>query len=62
MEKPISVSLEEFKTDLVNTITSSQLPVVIVDLVLKDLYTEIHNLAMETTKKDIQEYNKILSV
>lgn len=60
MEKKLTVQLEEFKQTLMKDITNSGLPVVVVDLVLKDLYTEIHVLAQETTLKDIEEYNKSL--
>ena len=62
MEKKLSVTLEEFKQSLANDIQDSGLPIVIVDLVLKDLYNEIHNLATEFTMKEIKEYNDSLSV
>lgn len=60
MEKKLTVQLEEFKGRLLQDVANSGLPVVVVDLVLKDLYNEIHNLAQETTLKDINEYNKSL--
>ena len=60
MEKKLTVQLEEFKGKLLQDVANSGLPVVVVDLVLKDLYNEIHNLAQETTLKDINEYNKSL--
>lgn len=60
MEKKLTVQLEEFKSKLLQDVANSGLPVVVVDLVLKDLYTEIHVLAQETTLKDIEEYNKSL--
>lgn len=60
MEKKLTVQLEEFKGRLLQDVANSGLPVVVVDLVLKDLYNEIHNLAQETTLKDIDEYNKSL--
>ena len=58
MEKSIAITLDEFKQNLVKTISTSNLPVVIVDLVLKDLYGEIHNLAIETTQNDKREYEQ----
>lgn len=60
MEKKISVIIEEFKGSLVSVIQNSGLPVVIVDMILKDLYHEIHNLAIETTQKEVNEYKDFL--
>jgi len=60
MEKKLTVQLEEFKSKLLQDVANSGLPVVVVDLVLKDLYNEIHALAQETTLKDIEEYQKSL--
>lgn len=60
MEKKLSVQLEEFKQTLAKHIATSGLPVVVVDLVIKDLYNEIHALAQESTINDINEYNQSL--
>ena len=62
MEKKFSVTLEEFKQRLANDIQQSGLPIVVVDLVIKDLYNEIHELAKEFTMKEMQEYQSSLSV
>ena len=59
MEKKLTVQIEEFKQNLAKDVANSGLPVVVVDLIIKDLYNEIHSLAQETTIKDIQEYNNI---
>lgn len=56
MEKKISVVLEELKEQLKKSIIDSKLPIVVIDLIIKDLYTEIHTLAQETTVKDMNEY------
>lgn len=42
MEKPIELKTEELKKEFVETINKSTMPLFILDLVLKDLYTEIH--------------------
>lgn len=42
MEKPIELRTEELKKNLVETINKSNMPFFILDLVLKDLYSEIH--------------------
>ena len=62
MEKKLTVQLEEFKQTLMRDVANSGLPVVVVDLVLKDLFNEVHNLAQETTLNDIKEYQSALSV
>lgn len=62
MEKKLTVQLEEFKQALMRDVANSGLPVVVVDLVLKDLFNEVHNLAQETTLNDIKEYQSALSV
>lgn len=62
MEKKLTVQIEEFKQNLARDVANSGLPVVVADLVIKDLYNEIHSLAQETTLKDIQEYNDSMSI
>ena len=62
MEKKLTVQIEEFKQNLARNVANSGLPVVVADLVIKDLYNEIHSLAQETTLKDIQEYNDSMSI
>ena len=58
MEKKLTIQIEEFKQNLARDVANSGLPVIIADLVIKDLYNEIHALAQESTLNDIQEYNK----
>ena len=62
MEKKLTVQIEEFKQNLARDVANSGLPVVVADLVIKDLYNEIHSIAQETTLKDIQEYNDSMSI
>ena len=59
MDKPLSVSIEEFKQNLVDTVQNSRLPIVVVDLIMKDFFNEIHELAKDYTLKEIQEYNNL---
>ena len=59
MNKPLSVTIEEFKQNLANDVQKCELPIVIVDLILKNLYDEIHGLAKDFTLKEMQEYNNI---
>lgn len=62
MEKKISIAIKEFKEAMVKDIQDSGLPVVVVDLIIKDLYNEIHNLAEGVTNNDIKEYQQSLSI
>ncbi len=58
MEKPIELKTEELKKDLIETINKSNIPFFILDLILKDLHSEIH-MAYEsqlvTIKKSYEE-------
>lgn len=58
MDKTLTVAMEEFKQNLISTIQNSELPIVVVDLILKDLYNEIHSLASEATIREMREYNR----
>ena len=60
MEKKLTVLIEEFKQNLARDVANSKLPVVVADLIIKDLYNEIHALAQESTINDINEYNQSL--
>ena len=60
MEKKLSVQIEEFKRNLARDVANSGLPVVVADLVIKDLYNEVHALAQESTLNDIKEYNETM--
>ena len=58
MEKPISIILEELKQDIANSINNSQLPLAIIEPVMKDLYNEIVTLAQKQLIKDKENYKK----
>ena len=62
MEKKISIAIKELKEAMVKDIQDSGLPVVVVDLIIKDLYNEIHNLSEGVTNNDIREYQQSLSI
>ena len=58
MEKPISVVLEELKQDIINSINNTNLPICIIEPIIKDLYNEIAALSRQQLLKDKEEYEK----
>lgn len=60
MEKPTTLRIEDFKKDIINTINNSNLPLFLLDYILKDLYNEIHLASQNQLSKDIREYTKSL--
>lgn len=62
MDKTVNIIIEETKLKIAQAVQDSGLPVSVLDMILKDLYVEIHTLAMDVTKKEMQEYKNIMSV
>ena len=60
ISKPISMVLMELKEGLANQINNANLPLCLVEPIVKDLYMEVHNLSEAQTRKDIEEYNKTI--
>ena len=55
---PTSMRINILKNGLATLINTSNLPLYIVEPILKDLYTEVHGLAEEQARKETEEYNK----
>lgn len=62
MEKTTNVIIEETKIKIAQAIQDSGLPVSVLDMILKDLYMEIHTLAVDVIRKEMQEYKNTMSV
>lgn len=62
MEKTANVIIEETKIKIAQAIQDSGLPVSVLDMMLKELYMEIHALASDVVKKEMQEYKNTMSV
>ena len=60
MEKPITMQIDELKKDLAGVINNSKLPIVLLDFILKDMYTEVHSVYQLQLEKDIENYNASL--
>lgn len=61
INKPISMVIEDFKEKMAETINTSGLPIVIVDLVMEKFYNEVHNTAIQISNNEKTEYFKLLS-
>lgn len=65
IEKPILLRRQEFTNNIIQMINDSQLPVFIVEYILKDILTEVHSATQQqfesekvTYKKQINELSK----
>lgn len=60
MNKTSAMIFEEFKQDMANLINNSNLPPFVIELVLKDFYQEIHNIAKQVYEQDKSQYANFL--
>ena len=60
MNKPTSMIIKETKIKLANVCNESGLSPIILDLIVKDIYNEVHNLAEKITSNEEVEYIKSL--
>ena len=56
MNKTSAIIYEEFKQNMANLINDSNLPPFVIELVLKDFYQEIHNIAKQIYEQDKAQY------
>lgn len=56
MNKTGAIIFEEFKQNMANLINDSSLPPFVIELVLKDFYQEIHNIAKQVYEQDKAQY------
>ena len=57
MEKSLSMIINDTKTKLIQACNESTLPVNILELIVKDIYTEIHLLAEKQLQEDTKKYD-----
>lgn len=60
MNKPISVQINEAKNKIVNTINELNLHPSILLPIMKDIYSEVQNIAIQTEQREMEEYNNSL--
>ena len=56
MNKPFSLIINETKQELVDVINQSGLHPSIIEMIIKDIYWEVHRLNIETTTKEKEHY------
>lgn len=57
-QKPISMVMKETRDSIINVINMSHLPISIIELILKDMYSDIRVTAEVEYKATVQQYNK----
>ena len=60
MNKPLTMVVKETKNKIVNICNESGLPPIILDLIVKGIYSEIHSLAEKQTLEDEKAYIKVI--
>ena len=61
MNKPLTLLVQETKSNLVCTINNSSLPPCILELIVKDILNEIHVLSQKQLQEDELSYMKSLT-
>lgn len=60
MNKPASVAIKEFETNLETVINQSGLPPVIIEMVLRGCYIQIRDLAKKQTENETAAYGEMM--
>lgn len=60
MNKPVNLILEETKQKLSQTINESGLPAFMIELLIKDIYSQVNFLAQRDLEKSKKEYEASL--
>lgn len=60
MNKPLTMVIKETKNKLIKVCNESELPPVVLDLILQGMYSEIHSLVERQTAEEESSYYKIL--
>lgn len=58
MDKPISILMEDFKSELIKVINESNLHISVVDLILGQVYSEVNQTAARVAENEKAEYIK----
>lgn len=61
IQKPISMVIEESKNAIVNVINSVQLHPMLLEMIVKELYLEIHHQATATAQREKEGYERTLT-
>ena len=60
MEKPLSLVIEEFKRDMEHVIAKSKLSPVILEMIFKDFYVNVHDVAIQYSQQELENYNNAI--
>lgn len=62
MEKPITMTMDEFKNCIITDINSytTTLPLFLIDMILKEIWVEVHQLSCTEASKQKNMYEKSL--
>lgn len=60
MNKPLTMVIKETKNKIANICNESGLPVIVLDLIMQGVYSEIHSLAERQTLEDEIAYAKVI--
>ncbi len=60
MEKPIILKIEELKQHLIDTLEASELPIFIIEPMMKDIYQSCYNSAIAYKAEQAIAYQKSL--
>lgn len=58
VQKPITMVSEEYRLKLIDITNQSELPLFILDYIIKDFYNQIHMANMNQQEVEVQKYNK----
>ena len=60
MNKPLTMVIKETKTKLINVCNESTLPPAVLDLIMQNIYSEIHSIAERQAAEEEKAYTKII--
>lgn len=60
LQKPFSVVIKDFRTDIVTTINNSELSPIIIEMIIKDIYMEIKTLSDNICNNESEMYKSKL--
>ena len=58
--KPVTMIIDETKNTIVNAVNNSQLPAFILETIIKDIYIEINQMAIQQANLEKQKYEEEL--
>lgn len=60
IRKPVTVACEDFRNQLTDLINNSQLPLFVLQPILKEMFSTIDSMLVQQTANDRAEYERLL--